>query len=205
MRTVSKTWLAAIAAAALACSLVMAFGCSPQQASSGAASSSSATSSSQASASAEVPSDSSASMGNPWSAKASAEEAAKDAGLDAFPLPEGEIADLGAPFEITYSCMQGMAEARFEFPASRVIARTSIPEGPEDTDNSGDYNAYAHEWTVDIDGITVSCAGNREGESTKTYWTANGLNHSLVAEGLGGDADFGLTDDRLRVFVNTMS
>ncbi|HAM16172.1 MAG TPA: hypothetical protein DCP91_10045 [Eggerthellaceae bacterium] len=134
----------------------------------------------------------------------SADEAAKGAGLDAFALPNGEIADMGKPFEITYRCMDGMAQARLEFPAAAITARTSSSEGVEGADISGDYNTYAHEWTEEIGGVTVACAGNREGESTKTYWNAGGLYHSLVAEGLGGDVDFGLTPERIAVFVEAM-
>lgn len=195
MKTTSKKWIGLVAAAILACSIGGLAGCSAQKASSGAASASSETSSGASAT---------ASIANPWSDVASASEAAEGAGLDAFALPEGEVADLGKPFEITYRCMDGMAEARLEFAASAVTARTSASEGVEGADISGDYNAYAHEWTETIDGITVSCAGNREGESTKTYWSSEGLCHSLVAEGLGGDEDFGLTADRLAVFVEAM-
>ena len=136
---------------------------------------------------------------------ASAEEAAKGAGLDAFPLPQGAIADLGEPFEITYRYMDGMAEARFEFAASAVTARTA-KIGPEDTfDISGDYNTYTHEWTEYINNIPVACAGNREGDSTKTFWGEDAAAHSVVAQGLGGDADFGLNTERLTVFVVAMN
>ena len=144
-------------------------------------------------------------MANPWSDAASAEEAARGAGLDAFPLPTAEIADLGKPFDVTYRYMDGMAEARFEFPASAVTARTAKSDGSESSDISGDYTKYAHEWTEYIDNVPIACAGNREGDSTKTYWrTDDGLAHSLVAEGLGGDMDFGLNTERLTVFVEAM-
>lgn len=135
---------------------------------------------------------------------ASAEEAAKGAGLEAFPLPTGAIADLGEPIDITYRCMEGMAQARYEFPASAIVVRTAkIAEG-DSFDISGDYNTYANEWTEYIGDVAVACAGNREGESTKTYWGGEGIAHSLGAEGLGGDEDFGLTVERLTVFVEAM-
>ena len=204
MKTTSKRLVRFIASALLACSIVGIAGCSSQPTSLSSASTDSSASSSQASASSETASNGSAAIANPWSDVASADEAAQGAGLDAFTLPEGDIADMGKPFEITYRCMDGMAQARLEFPAAAITVRTSSSEGVEGADITGDYNTYAYEWTEEIDGVTVTCAGNREGESTKTFWSANGLYHSLVAEGLGGDEDFGLTSERIAVFVEAM-
>ena len=101
--------------------------------------------------------------------------------------------------------MDGMAEARFEFPASAVTARTAKIGAEDSFDISGDYNTYAYEWTETIANSPIACAGNREGDSTKTYWGEDGIAHSLVAEGLGGDADFGLNVERLTVFVEAMN
>ena len=207
MKTTPKRLIGFVASALLACSIVGLTGCSSQPTGPSSASTSSSANSaslSQTSASSEAASSRSAAIANPWSDVASADEAAKGAGLDAFALPDGEIADLGKPFEITYRYMDGMVQARFEFPASAVTVRTSSSEGVEGADISGDYNTYAHEWTEEIDGVTVMCAGNREGESTRTYWNADGLYHSLVAEGLGGDENFGLTSERIAVFVEAM-
>ena len=207
MKTTSKRLIGFVASALLACSIVGFTGCSSQPTSSSSASTSSSASSfspSQTGASNESASSGSAAIANPWSDVASADEAAKGAGLDAFALPEGEIADMGKPFEITYRYMDGMAEARLEFPAAAITARTSSSEGVQGADISGDYNTYAHEWTEEIGGVTVTCAGNREGDSTRTYWNVNGLYHSLVAEGLGGDENFGLTPERIAVFVEAM-
>lgn len=204
MNATARKWLGIVAAAVLASSIVVLASCSSG---SGSASSASASASSSASASAsnEAASSEAASIANPWTDAASAEEAAKGAGLDAFPLPEGEIADLGEPFEITYSYMDGMAQARYEFPASAVVVRTAKIAPGDSFDISGDYNTYAHEWTEAIGDVSVACAGNREGESTKTYWGEEELAHSLSAEGLGGDMDFGLNVDRLTVFVEAMA
>ena len=97
-----------------------------------------------------------------------------------------------------------MAEARYEFAASAVTARTGkVGEGGL-FDISGDYNTYANEWTEHIGDATVACAGNRAGDSTKPYWGDTGVAHSVVAEGLGGDENFGLSTDRLKVFVEAM-
>lgn len=218
MNATMKKWVGLTAAAVLACSLAVLAGCSSSGSSSAASASastsasasaasesaSSAASSSEA-ASSEAVSSQAAGIANPWSEAATAEEAAKGAGIDSFALPEGAIADMGEPFAITYRYMDGMAEARYEFPASAVTARTAkIAEG-DLFDISGDYNTYEHEWTETIANTPIACAGNREGESTKTYWGEGTVAHSLVAEGLGGDENFGLTTERLTVFVEAMN
>ena len=216
MNATMKKWVGLTAAAVLAGSLIVLAGCSSGASSSAASSSASASASaastsassaaaSSGAASSEAASSQAAEIANPWSEAASAEEAAKGAGLDSFALPEGAIADMGEPFAITYRYMDGMAEARYEFPASAVTARTAkIAEGGS-FDISGDYNTYANEWTETIANAPIACAGNREGESTKTYWGEGDVAHSLVAEGLGGDANFGLTTERLTVFVEAMN
>lgn len=213
MSVATRKWMGLIAVAMLIALIAVLAGCSSSgsassegaSASSEAASASSEAASAEAeSAAEEAASSEAAEIANPWSDAASAEEAAKGAGLDAFPLPEGEIADLGEPFEITYSYMEGMAQARYEFPASAVTVRTAALAEGDLFDISGDYNTYANEWTEHISNVPVACAGNREGESIKTYWGDEGIAHSLVAEGLGGDDDFGLTVERLTVFVEAM-
>ena len=192
MKSMAKKLLGVVVAVAFASSLAVLAGCSSP------ASSSSASSEAEASSA-------SAGMANPWSDVASAEEAAEGAGLDSFVVPEGEIADMGKPFAIHYRCMDGMAEAVYEFPAAEITVRTAkIAEG-ESFDVSGDYGEYAKEWTENINNVSVACAGNRKGESTKTYWGEGTLAHSITALGLGGDDDFGLTVERLTVFVEAMN
>ena len=198
----------ALIAVLLACSMALAFGlasCSSSSSGSASSSAEAASASAETSSKNAEASSKAAEMANPWRDAASAEEAAKGAGLDSFALPEGEIADLGEPFAITYRYMDGMAEARYEFPASAVTVRTAALAEGDLFDISGDNNTYAHEWTDYIDNIPVACAGNREGESTKTYWGEDSIAHSLVAEGLGGDEDFGLNPERLTVFVEAMN
>jgi len=217
MNASTRKLIALVAAAVLASSIAVMAGCSSSASSSAksasasasasaasASASASSASASAASASAEAASSASAEIANPWHDAATAEEAARGAGLEAFPLPEGEIADLGAPFEVTYSYMDGMAQARYEFGASAVTVRTGKPAEGGQFDISGDYNTYAHEWTENIGDVPVACAGNREGDSTKTYWGEDTIAHSIVAEGLGGDTDFGLNVERLTVFVEAM-
>lgn len=229
MNTTTRKFIGVAAAAVLAGSLIVLAGCASsgsgsaasasassasasaasESASASSAAASSQTASSQAAsseaASSEAASSQSAGIANPWSDAASAEEAAKGAGIDSFALPEGAIADMGEPFAITYRYMDGMAEARYEFPASAVTVRTAKIADDDLFDISGDYNTYEYEWTETIANTPIACAGNREGESTKTYWGEGNVAHSLVAEGLGGDENFGLTVERLTVFVEAMN
>ena len=222
MSSTMKRLAGVVAAVVLAGALVALAGCSASSSSSAASASASAASASAsaasasasaaaASASAAAPSASAASasseaaeLANPWHDAASAEEAAQGAGLEAFPVPEGEIADLGPIFEVEYRYMDGMAEARLQLAASVVTVRTAkIAEG-DFFDISGDYNTYAYEWTEYIANTPIACAGNREGDSIKTYWGEDNIAHSIVAQGGGGDADFGLNVERLTPIVEAM-
>ena len=141
-----------------------------------------------------------ADMANPWSDAESAEEAAEGAGLDSFNLVENLDLGLGVEFERTYRYMDGIAEARLEYPASEVIVRKG--KAVEGGDISGDYNTYAHTWTQNIKGLEVTCFGNREGEASKTIWSLDDMCYSITAIGLGGDDDFGLTASALNSIIN---
>ena len=141
-------------------------------------------------------------LANPWSDVGSAEEAAKGAGIDSFVIAEDPGLDLGELFERTYRCMDGIAEARLEYPASALTVRKGTIA--EEGDISGDYTEYANTWTQDVNGIEVTCFGNREGDATKSIWTVDNMYFSIVAEGLGGDQDFGLNAERLTAMVNSI-
>jgi hypothetical protein len=141
-------------------------------------------------------------LANPWSDVGSAEEAAKGAGIDSFVIAEDPGLDLGQLFERTYRCMDGIAEARLEYPASALTVRKGTIA--EEGDISGDYTEYANTWTQDVNGIEVTCFGNREGDATKSIWTVDNMYFSIVAEGLGGDQDFGLNAERLTAMVNSI-
>ena len=141
-------------------------------------------------------------LANPWSDVGSAEEAAKGAGIDSFVIAEDPGLDLGELFERTYRYMDGIAEARLEYPASALTVRKGTIA--EEGDISGDYTEYANTWTQDVNGIEVTCFGNREGDATKSIWTVDNMYFSIVAEGLGGDQDFGLNAERLTAMVSSI-
>ena len=143
-------------------------------------------------------------LANPWSDVASAEEAAKGAGIDSFVIAEDPGIDLGENFERTYRCMDSIAEARLEYPASALTVRKGNGTYAEEGDISGDYTEYANTWTEDVNGIEVTCFGNREGDASKSIWTVDDMYFSIVAEGLGGDEDFGLNAERLAAMVSSI-
>ena len=201
----SASSASASASSAAASSAAASKSAASTSASAASASASAASPSAAAASSEAAASSASAEVANPWHEAATAEEAAAGAGIVSFALPQGAIADLGAPFAITYRYMDGMAEARYEFGASAVTARTAKIAADGSFDISGDYNNYKYEWTETIANSPIACAGNREGDSTKTYWGEGGVAHSVVAQGLGGDEDFGLNVERLTVFVEAMN
>ena len=141
-------------------------------------------------------------MANPWSDAESAEDAAKGAGIDGMSLDEDLGLSLGKEFERTYRFMDGIAEVTLEFPASQITVRKGT--NAENGDISGDYNEYKNTWTQDINGQEVTCSGNREGDASKTIWTAGDMCYSITAEGLGGDDDFGLTAEDLALVVEKL-
>lgn len=202
-----------IAAMAVASVLVLALaGCASsgsgsaasKSASASSASASASASASSASASASSASASAASVGmpNPWSDAASAEEAAKGAGLDTFSVPEGIKISLGEVPAATYSYMDGIAQAKIEFPAVEMtIRKGKASAAAEEGDISGDYTEYANTWTQNIKGLEITCFGNREGDATKTIFQVDDTCYSINVLGLGGDTDYGLKAEDLQSLI----
>ena len=71
-------------------------------------------------------------------------------------------------------------------------------------DVSLDDNKYANEWTQTVAGKEVKCFGNREGEATKTIWTAGDYSYAVLAYGAGGDDDYGLSAEDVAIMVNAV-
>ena len=139
-------------------------------------------------------------MPNPWSDVASAEEAAAGAGLDELIVPDPLMLDGVESTSVKYRCMEGLAEVIYEWAAAQFTFRKGVHV--EGDDVSGDYNTYAYEWTTDVDGIEVFCAGNREGDATKVTWCEGDYDFAILSLGLGGDTDFGLNEERLVEFMS---
>ena len=142
-------------------------------------------------------------MANPWSEVTSAAEAAAGAGVGEFALPLNIETSLGTIDEqyVSYRCMKGMAEAEFPIGAVEMTIRKAIAADYPDGNCSGDYNEYAKTWIQDVNGIQLNCVGNREGESTRTLWTAGDYCYCILAMGAGGDTDYGLPAEDLAVIV----
>lgn len=140
-------------------------------------------------------------MANPWSDVASAEEAAKVAGIDSFTVPGDDVnISLQTKFGWTFRAMKGIAQADGNVGAAEITIRKGTHD--KSGDISGDYNAYAHSWTVDADGAQVKCSGNVEGATMKAIWTVGDYDYSIFVRGQGGESDnFGLNDDDLKAIV----
>ena len=136
---------------------------------------------------------------------ASAEEAAKGAGLDKFVLPMDAQTDLGSVATskdwMNFRYLGEIAQADFPMGAVDLVVR----KGPSTIDNgdvSGDYMEYAYEWTQDVNGTEAKCWGNKEGAAMKTIWTKGDYSYSITARGAGGEDDFGLTEGDVAIWVN---
>ena len=142
-----------------------------------------------------------------WTQAATAEEAAKGAGLDSLADLNGTETTLGVLGEqgaITYRYMDGVAQIFGPVAAVEMsVLKGKVPSGNEG-DISLDSTPYKYEWTKDVDGLEVKCFGNREGEATKTIWTAGDYNYAIVAYGAGGDTDFGLREADVVTMVNAV-
>jgi hypothetical protein len=142
-----------------------------------------------------------------WTQAATAQEACEGAGLDSLADLNGTKTTLGVLGEmgdITYRYMDGVVQTFC--PAAAVemsFIKGRIPSGT-DGDVSLDNTPYKYEWTQDVDGQEVKCFGNREGEATKTIWSAGDYNYAVVAYGAGGDDDFGLCAEDVATMVNAV-
>ena len=142
-------------------------------------------------------------MANPWREAATAEEAAKGAGLDGFSIIEGLTISYGEVQPWTYKYMEGVAEARSSAGAVELLVRKGAPV--EGGDISGDYTTYAHSWTQNIKGLEVTCFGDTEGLATKIIWSLEDASYCIMAHGQGAEfAKVGLTADEINSFVNGM-
>ena len=96
---------------------------------------------------------------NPWTAAATAEEAAAGAGLDVFEVPDGVNTGLGPVAPLSFGYREGVAEADISAGAVEMRARKGLTSVYEDV--SFDENAYNYEWSREIGSTVVKCCGNR--------------------------------------------
>ena len=146
----------------------------------------------------EEQSEEQAGMANPWSDAKSAEEAGKGANVGDFKV-EGIKTSLGVTGKapectpVAYRYMKGMAEAEFGIAAVEMTIRKADSGQVDfgDSDCSGDYNEYKHQWT--------------QKASTKTVWYDGKYSYSIMAIGAGGDDDYGLSKKDVKALVSALS
>ena len=136
-----------------------------------------------------------------WNKVDSADAAAQAIGLESFKVPDGVTIGLGEVKADSFQYKEKVAMASIPFPAVQMYVMMGTDESG---DVSGDPAEYANTWTQDINGVEVTCFGNREGDATKTIWTTDGVSYAVMAYGLGGDTDYGLSADDLNTVISAM-
>ena len=135
-------------------------------------------------------------IGNPWSEAETVAEAAQNAGLDHFTIPEYYSCFPNSHSDPSVRWMDGMAEVILDDVDSRLVLR----KGAGSDDISGDWNMYPDEWDVNWKGLTIHCRG--EAGIIRTAWWSFGDN----AYSLSFNADEltlpGLSEDEVTSLVN---
>ena len=128
--------------------------------------------------------DGSISMPNPWTEAGSAEAAADGAGVGYFKLPEAGAEVVGGPIGWdNYRYTDLLAEANGYVGAAELTVRKGVNRPDHEvsydtSDVSGDYTAYAYEWTIEAGGWQIHCFGNEEGRTMKAIWSSDNFSHT---------------------------
>ena len=121
-------------------------------------------------------------IGNPWKDAMTLEEAAYGANLNDFVIDEDSPVDGASINPLIYKYTDSLAEATYSYKGIHIVIRKSDIEYSESTDISGTYNDYDHEWTLDVNGMNVTCSGYAEGETVKAIWTDGDLCYSILVD-----------------------
>ena len=155
--------------------------------------------------------DGSISLANPWTEADSAEAAADGAGVGFLTLPEAGTEMDGGPIGWdNYRFMDLLAEANGYVGAAELTVRKGVvrPDhdvGYDTSDVSGDYNSYAHEWTIEAMGWQVRCFGNEEGRTMKAIWSSDNFSYCILIRGQGDLWDvYGLGADDVAALVGAI-
>ena len=140
-------------------------------------------------------------MANPWTDVDTMDEAAEGAGVGSLVFTEdGTETASGMLNWFGYRYTEGIAEVNGGIGAADITVRKGLSSLG---DISGDYNDYAYTWELDVDGITVNCSGNTEGEAMLFTWTSGDYNYSVVVRGQGDSYDtYGLNSDTIAPLVS---
>ena len=107
-------------------------------------------------------------MANPWTEYASLEEAEAAAGFK-FPQPKWDVS-----FDtVTYRAMDGVIEVVYSQDDGQVM---TLRKGADETDISGDYNAYAFTGTSEDTqtGRVIEIKGEDAAKCSAATWTEDG-------------------------------
>ena len=155
---------------------------------------------------------SSVSMPNPWTEADSAEAAADGAGVGYFKLPEAGAEVVGGPIGWEfYRYTDLLAEANGYVGAAELTVRKGVNrpdhEVSYDTaDVSGDYTAYAYEWTIEAGRWQIHCFGNEEGRTMKAIWSSDNFSYCILVRGQGDLRDtYGLGSDDIASLVDAIA
>ena len=154
---------------------------------------------------------SSVSMPNPWTEADSAKAAADGAGVGYFTLPDAGTEVVGGPIGWdNYRYMDLLAEANGYVGAAELTVRKGVNRPDHEvsydtTDVSGDYTAYAHEWTIETNGWQIRCFGNEEGRVMKAIWSSDNFSYCILVRGQGDIRDvYGLGTDDIAALVDAI-
>ena len=154
---------------------------------------------------------SSVSMPNPWTEADSAKAAADGAGVGYFTLPDAGTEVVGGPIGWdNYRYMDLLAEANGYVGAAELTVRKGVNRPDHEvsydtTDVSGDYTAYAHEWTIETNGWQIRCFGNEEGRVMKAIWPSDNFSYCILVRGQGDIRDvYGLGADDIAALVDAI-
>ena len=170
-----------------ACALVLA-GCggSGQSQEASSAQTSAATSSLATSATATTSAPAQDTAAAAWVDAATAEDAAKGAGLAAFGAPTSfNLGDLSYT-NPKFAYAGGVAQATYETPATMVTLRkgTSTHSAPL-TDR--DVATFPQTWKESVGGTEVTMYGPEQGKATVLTWSDGSQSYGFTFQGLGGD------------------
>jgi hypothetical protein len=139
---------------------------------------------------------------NPWSDIDTLDAAAEAAGIEPLMIAEDGITVDGNPLQLCcYEYMDGMVQAHYSIGAAEMYIRKGKIELAQDGDISGDYNTYVNEWTQNIKGLEVNCAGTNDGEAHKVVWAIGDYAYAIMVEGAGGE-EYGLDADSISSLIN---
>lgn len=136
-----------------------------------------------------------------WNNAKNDEDASEKAGIAALEIPDQLDISLGALKVYRYRYVDGVIEADIPAGAVQLLTRKGDESVASET---YDTRTFAHQWTMNIDDIEVTCFGNREGDSSKTTWTKDGSTYCISAYGEGGDTDYGLKQDDIEILVRAI-